>query len=72
MKKVFRFEGLECPNCAKKLEAALLTIDGVSAASVNYITGKMMIEGDDARFDAIVEAAVAEGKKVKPAFAIKG
>ena len=72
MKQVFRFGGLECPNCAKKLEAALLTIDGVSAASVNYITGKMTIEGDDARFDAIVEAAVAEGKKVKPAFAIKG
>ena len=72
MKQVFRFEGLECPNCAKKLEAALLTIDGVSAASVNYITGKMTIEGDDARFDAIVEAAVAEGKKVKPAFTIKG
>ena len=71
MKKVFRFEGLECPNCAKKLEAALLTIEGVSAASVNYITGKMTIEGDDARFDAIVEAAVLEGKKVKPAFAIK-
>ena len=71
MKKVFRFEGLACPNCAKKLEEALLAMDGVTAAGVNFITGKMTIEADDDRFDAIVEAAVIEGKKIKEAFAIR-
>ena len=71
MKQVFRFEGLACPNCAKKLEAAILAMDGVTAAGVNFITGKMTIEADDARFDEILAAAVAEGKKIKEAFALK-
>ena len=71
MKKVFRFDGLACPNCAKKLEEAVRPMDGVISIGVNFITGKMTLEAEDDRFDAILEAAVAEGKKIKPAFAIR-
>ena len=71
MKKTFRFEGLECPNCAKKLEAALLAMEGVTSAGVNFITKKMTIEADDDRFDEIVAAAVTAGKSIKEAFALR-
>ncbi|MBQ2719160.1 MAG: cation transporter [Clostridia bacterium] len=71
MKKTFRFEGLECPNCAKKLEAALTAMEGVTTAGVNFLTKKLTIEADDDRFDEILAAAVAAGKSIKEAFALR-
>ena len=71
MKKVLRFVGLECPNCAKKLEEALRPVDGITSVAVNYLTGKMTIEAADDKMDAILAIALAEGKKIKPAFEFK-
>ncbi len=45
------------------MEAAVQKIDGVTAASVSFMTQKMTIEGDDARFDEIVKEAVRVCKK---------
>ena len=72
MKKVFRFEGLACPNCAKKLEEAVKKMDGVLSCGVNFITGKLTIEAEDAVFEAVVAAADKAGKAIKPAFTMKG
>ena len=48
MKKVFKLEGLGCANCAAKIEKAVSKLEGVSSASVNFMTTKMVIEADDA------------------------
>ncbi len=66
MKKVCRLDGLGCASCAAKIENAVAKLDGVSAASVNFMTTKMIIEGDDARIDEIMEKATAIVKKVEP------
>ena len=66
MKKTFKLIDLDCANCAAKMEAAIKKLDGVNDASVNFMTQKMTIEGDDARFDAIVREAVKVCKKVEP------
>ncbi len=66
MKKVCRLDGLGCASCAAKIENAVAKISGVSAASVNFITTKMVIEGDDARMDEILTQATAIVKKVEP------
>jgi len=71
MKKTFKLEGLDCPTCAAKIERAVQAIDGVSAASVNFMTTKMVIEGDDARIDEIVKAADAIVKKLEPDVVVK-
>ena len=71
MKKVFRFSGLACPNCAKKLEEAIRAMDGVITIGVNFITAKMTLEAADDRFDAILAAAIEAGKAIKPEFEIK-
>ena len=47
MKKVFRLEGLECANCAAKMEKAISKIDGVSDANVNFMTTKLVIEASE-------------------------
>ena len=64
MKKRFTLENLDCANCAAKMEAAIQKIDGVHDATVSFMTQKLTLEADDARFDEIVEQAAAACKKV--------
>ena len=58
MKKRFKLTDLDCANCAAKME----TTD----ASVSFLTQKMTIEADEARFDEIMPQVVAVCKKVEP------
>ena len=66
MKKTFKLIDLDCANCAAKMEAAIKKIDGVQDATVSFMTQKLTIQADDARFDAIVQEAVKACKKVEP------
>ena len=66
MKKTYKMIDLDCANCAAKMEEAIKKIDGVTSASVSFMTQKMTIEGDDARFDHIVKEAVKVCRKVEP------
>ena len=66
MKKRFKLMELDCANCAAKMENAIKKIDGVTDATVSFMTQTMTIEADDARFDDIVKQAVKVCKKVEP------
>ena len=66
MKKKFKLTDLDCATCAAKMENAIRKIEGVSDASVSFMTQKMTIEADDARFDAIMEEVVKVCRKVEP------
>ncbi len=57
MKRAFKLEGLNCANCAEKIEREIKALKGVNFASINFMTAKMIIDGDDSRFDDIVKAA---------------
>ena len=66
MKKKFKLIDLDCANCAAKMEEAIKKINGVTDASVNFMTQKMMIEASDDQFDSIVDEAVKVIAKVEP------
>ena len=66
MKKAFKVKGIDCPNCAAKLEKNLNKIEGITKATVNFTTEKMTIEADDDKFEALLEEAVALMKKLEP------
>ena len=36
MKRVYRFEGIDCACCAQKLEDKIAGVEGVISASVNF------------------------------------
>ena len=66
MRKTFVMEELDCANCAAKMEEAIKKIEGVSDATVSFMTQKMTIEADDGRFDEIMKEVVSVCRKVEP------
>lgn len=66
MKKTFKLIDLDCANCAAKMEAAIKKLDGVNDASVNFVTQKMTVDADDARFEAIMDEAQKICRKFEP------
>ena len=66
MKKTFKLQDLDCANCAAKMEDAIKKLDGVNNATVNFMTQKLTLDADDAKFDAILQQAVKVCKKVEP------
>lgn len=66
MKKIFKLKDLDCANCARKMEDAIRRIDGVEEASISFLTQKLTLTADDARFDAIVAEAAKICRKIEP------
>lgn len=64
MKKKFRVEGVDCADCAAKMEEGINKIDGVKSAKINFLTEKLTIEADDMKFDQIIKLAEVEMDKV--------
>ena len=71
MKKRFSMVDLDCANCAAKMETAIKKIDGVHDATVSFLSQKLTIDADDARFDEIMNEVVKVCKKVEPDCVIK-
>ena len=66
MKKRFKLPDLDCAHCAAKMEDGIKKINGVNDATVSFLTQKLTIDADDARFDEIMQEVVALCKKVEP------
>ena len=66
MKKHFKLRDLDCANCAAKMEEAIKKLDGVNSATVSFMTQKLTLDAEDARFDEILQQAVKICKKVEP------
>ena len=71
MKKRYNLVDLDCANCAAKMEEAIKKIDGVNTATVSFLTQKMTVDADDARFEEIMDEVEAVCKKVEPDCEIK-
>lgn len=57
MKKRFKLEGLECANCAAKMERAIGNLDGVKEVTVNFMTQRLVIDGEDEKMPTIIQEA---------------
>ena len=66
MRKTFKLDELDCANCGAKMEAAIKKIDGVVDSKVTFMTQKLVVEADDARFEEIMDEAQAICRKIEP------
>lgn len=71
MKRTYLLKGLDCANCAAKMERKVSAIDGVTAAHVNFLTTKMTLEGEESRMDELAKKAEAAVKSVDPDVEVK-
>ncbi len=68
MKKSFKLKGLDCANCAAKIEEHVKKLKGVENASVSFISQKMIIEtnsDDEELFKKIKKVVKKEEPDVK-------
>ena len=66
MKKTYKIE-VDCANCVNLMEEAARKTAGVQAATVNFMTQKMIVEFADGQEPKTVMAEVLKAcKKVEP------
>lgn len=66
MKKTYTLQNLDCAHCAALMETGIKKINGVSDASVSFMTQKLTITADDASFDEIMQEVRKTCKKIEP------
>ena len=66
MKKTYKIE-VDCANCANLMEQATQKIEGVAAATVNFMTQKMTIEFTEvADPKKVMQAVLKACRKIEP------
>lgn len=67
----FKIKGLDCANCAAKLERAINKIKGVEKATISFMNEKMSIELDEDNKKDIMKDVEKMIKKEEPDVTIK-
>lgn len=47
MEIVYKFSGIDCANCARKIEKKIKKIDNVSEVNLNFLSSKIFITVDN-------------------------
>lgn len=66
VKKEIRLEGLDCANCAAKIEDDVNRLDHVHLARVNLITGTLSVEMEKEDFRSVLEETRSIVRKHEP------
>ena len=66
MKVKFKIKGLDCANCAAELERKIQKIEGITEASISFMTERMIIECNDDEKDEIIDKIKKVVKKEEP------
>ncbi len=53
MKVKYSVEGLDCPNCAAKLEKMIAANDALTSVKLNFIAERLTVETETLSVDAI-------------------
>lgn len=66
MKKVFKITGIDCANCALKMEDKIKQLENVNDVSINFLTEKFTLDAKDEEFSNILEKSKNIIKKFEP------
>lgn len=72
MRKIVRFTGVCCANCAAKLERALEKIDGINSVQLNFMAQRVNFDIDDNKYEEVVKKIKEVTEKVLPECIYKG
>ena len=71
MKKSYKVTGIDCANCAAKLEEKLQKINGVEKLSLNFMTQKLTLTAADESFGTVLGEVVKCQKEYEPDWKIE-
>ena len=66
MKYNFKIKGLDCANCAAKLESKIQMVDGVNEASISFMTERLVIECEENEKQEVMDKVKKIIKKEEP------
>ena len=66
MKKTFKIRELDCAHCAQEIEEAAAKVEGVNKIRVNFLSERMTLDADDARFDEVLGEIKKIIKTIEP------
>ncbi|MGK0604125.1 cadmium-translocating P-type ATPase [Enterococcus sp. AZ048] len=66
MEKVYRLDGLDCANCAAKIERSVQQIKGVEQAQVDFMSTKLTIVAPEKDIERVSEEAKEIVNKLEP------
>lgn len=72
MRKIVRFTGVCCANCAAKLERALEKIDGINCVQLNFMAQRVNFDIDDNKYEEVIKKIKEVTEKVLPECIYKG
>lgn len=70
MKKSYKIE-VDCANCANLVENEVKKVEGVTSATISFMTQKMKIEfAEGADVEAVMAQIIKVAKKIEPDFEV--
>lgn len=66
MKKAFKIRELDCAHCAQEIEEAASKVAGVNKVRVNFLSERMTLDAENARFDAVLDEIKKIVKTIEP------
>lgn len=66
MKNKFKIKGLDCSNCAAKLESEIQKVKGVNEASISFMTERLVIECEENEKQEVMDKVKQVIKKEEP------
>lgn len=67
MKAKYKIEGLDCANCAAKIEEAISKLDGVNSVRVSFLSEKVKFDlADDIDLEDLIAKSNEIADKIEP------
>lgn len=71
MKYKFKIKGLDCANCAAELEREIGKVEGVTEATISFMSERLTIECDEENKEEVMKKVQKVIKKEEPDCTIK-
>lgn len=71
MNMKFKIKGLDCANCAAELERAIQKVEGVTSASISFMSERIDLEIDENNKEEILKKIKKVIKREEPDVALE-
>ncbi len=70
MRRAFKITGIDCANCAAKMEAKIAKVKGVEDCSIVFMTQTLYLEADDGCFERVLGDVISLIHKHEPEYKV--